>query len=157
MPWTKVTNPKARANYYGLVRMKDEKERHKAAVEAFLEFDPFAKCYTCFDPSPEIYDNPKGYQFLNIKGRIATPDGKPVKNVYILCKSKIESYYTFSDENGEFKIYSKPNDHIFTLNASFPGMTVIQLGKWGGPKLGPELNLKIEFLDKDQLPYQHEN
>jgi hypothetical protein len=157
VPWVGVKAPKARSNYLGLVRMKDEKERHKAAAAAFLEFDPFAKCYTCFDPDTEIYYNPKGYQFLNIKGRITMPDGQPVRNVYIRCKSKNESYYTFSDENGEFKIYTISHDHIYSLSATYPGMTVIQLGQWGGPKLDPELNLQIEFLDKSLLPYQQEN
>ena len=154
VPWKKVTDPKARSNYLGLVRMKDEKERYKVAARAFIEFDPFAKCYTCFDPSPEIYYNPNGYEFLNIVGRITTPQGNPVKNAYITCKSRQESYYTFSDENGEFKIYTLHDDHIFALNATFPGMTVNHLGIWGGAKLGPELDLQIDFLDKDRLPYQ---
>jgi len=152
VPWKKVTDPKARSNYLGLVKMKDEHENHKVAAESFINYDPFENCHTCFDPSPEIYYNPYGYQFLNIKGRITTPDGKPAKNVYIVCKSKNESYYTFSNDNGEFEIFSKPNDVIFTLRASYPGMTVIKLGEWGGAKLDPELNLQIDFLDKSLLP-----
>lgn len=154
VPWKDVMEAKARSNYLGIVRMKDDKERHKSAAEAFIEFDPSAKCSTCFDPVPDVYYNPKGYKFLNINGRITTPDGKPVKNAYIRCKSKKESYFTFSDENGEYKIYTIPDDYIYKISATFPGMTVFQSGEWGGPKLGPELNLKIEFLDKDRLPYQ---
>ncbi len=134
--------------------MKDEAERHKVAAEAFIKFDPFTKCYTCFDPSPAIYYNPHGYEFLNITGRITTPQGDPVKNAYISCKSKQQNYYTFSDENGEYKIYTRDDDHIFALNATFPGMTVIQLGEWSGPKLDPQIDFQIDFLDIDKLPYQ---
>jgi len=155
--WFSITNPKARSNYLGLVRMKDRNEAHKVAVESFIKFDPFVNCYTCFDPDPEIYYNPNAYEFLNLKGRIVTKEGKPVKNAFISCKSKNENYFTFSDENGEFNLHTQPNDHIFSLIASYPGMTVIQLGKWNGPKLDPELNLTIDFLDKDLLPLQPEN
>lgn len=157
VPWYKFDNLKANSNYYGLIRMKDEKESSKPAASAFSTFDPFSECHTCFDPDDDVYYNPKGYQFLNISGRVTTPDGSPVKNVYIYCKSRKTNYYTFSDENGEFKLFSKPNDHIFSLAASYPGMTVVQIGKWRGPKLGPDLNFKIEFLDKSLLPYQTEN
>lgn len=152
VPWLKATSKKAHQNYFGLIRMKDEKERAKAAAQVFEEFDPASNCNTCFDPDPEIYYNPYGYKYLNIKGRFTTPDGKPVKNVYIVSQSKSENYFTFTDENGEFKLFTNENDELFTLRASYPGMTVIQLVQWGGPKLGSNLDLKIEFLDKNRLP-----
>lgn len=154
--WFSITHPKARSNFLGLVRMKNINEVHKEAVESFLKFDPFVDCYTCFDPDPEIYYNPNAYEFLNLKGRIVTKEGKPVKNAFISCKSENENYSTFSDKNGEFNLYTTPNDHIYSLLASFPGMTVVQLGKWNGPKLDAELNLTIDFLDKDLLPLQPE-
>lgn len=147
VPWRDVTNPKAHSNYYGLVRMKDKADRHKVAANAFIDFDPFIKCYTCFDPDPEIYYNPNGYQFLNITGHITTPQGDPVKNAYIIGKSKQESYYTFSDENGAFQIYTKPKDHVFELIATFPGMNVFHLGEWDGQKLGPNINFKLDKID----------
>lgn len=154
VPWKKVTDSTAQSNYYGLVRMKDNQERHKAAAEAFLEFDPFSECTSCAEPDPEKYYNPYGYQFLNIKGRITTPDGKPVKNVYIIGKAKKEDYYTFSNEAGEFEIFSKTNDKIYKLIASYPGMSVIQLGNWNEANLDSELDLQIDFLDKSLLPEQ---
>lgn len=154
--WFSLDHPKANANFYGLIRNKDAAERSKIAAEAFLEFDPFQECLTCFDPNPEIYYNPHGYKFLSLKGRFLTKEGKPVKNVFIICRSKDKRYQTFSDENGEFNLYTTPNDQIYSLIASYPGMTVVQLGKWGGPKLETKLNLTIDYLDKDLLPFQSE-
>lgn len=157
VPWFKDSHPKAQNNYYGLVRKKDDNENHKVAAEAFQNFNPSDECLTCFDPSPEAYYNPYNYPFLNIEGFISKPDGKPVKNAYITYSSENKNYYTFSDEKGNFKIYTPPDEIISQLFASFPGMTVIELGKWKGPKLGPTLNLEIDFLDKNQLPLQPEN
>ncbi len=154
VPWAKITDPKARSNYLGIVRMKEENEPHKEAAEVFIDFDPLSDCTTCFDPSPEIYYNPNGHEFLNITGRITTPQGEPIKNAYITYKSKKEGYYTFSDENGMYKMYTLKDDYIYSLKATFPGMTITRIGEWDGPKLGPELNLQIDFLDKDRLPYQ---
>jgi hypothetical protein len=147
VPWRDVTHPRAHSNYYGLVRMKDNSERHKTAANVFMNFDQNAKCFTCFDPDPEIYYNPEGYQFLNITGNITNAQGDPIKNAYITCKSKQESYYTFSDENGNYKIYTKPADHIFELIASFPGMTVVKIGEWDGPKLKQNIDFKLDMID----------
>lgn len=152
VPWFNISHPKSQNNYYGLVRRKDKNENHKIAVEAFQAFDPFDKCLTCFDPDPDVLINPYNYPSLNIEGKVTTPDGKPVKNVYINCKSKNKNYYTFTDENGRFKVYTAPDIVIFQLSASYPGMTVIQLGSWGGSNLDSKLNLKIDYLDKNQLP-----
>jgi len=146
VPWYKNSSPKAHENYYGLVRKKDKNENHKIAVEAFQSFDPSDKCLTCFDPDPEVFFNPYNYSFLNIEGIITTSDGKPVKN-----------FYTFSDKKGRFKIYTDPDDIIYQLFASYPGMTVVELGYWRGPKLDSNLKLEINFLDKDRLPVQPDN
>lgn len=152
VPWVKITAPVPQQNYFGLIRMKDNNERAKSAAQVFLDFDHLAECTTCFDPDPKIYYNPKGYQYLNIKGRITTPDGTPVKNVYIISQSRKENYFTFTDENGEFRLYTQANVELLTLRASYPGMTVIQLVQWDGPKLESNLDLNIDFLDKNRLP-----
>lgn len=157
VPWFKNSNPKAHENYYGLVRKKDKNENHKIAAEAFQAFDPSNECLTCFDPEPEVFFNPYNYPFLNIEGVVTTSDGKPVKNVYISCNAKNKNFYTFSDEKGRFKIYTQPDVSIYQLFASYPGMTVVELGYWRGPKLDSNLKLEINFLDKNRLPVQLDN
>jgi len=148
VPWVNDTLPGAKAKYLGLVRIRDDNENYKETAEVFMNFDPNSNDYQCFDPDPELLYNLRNYSHLSIRGKITTRDGSPLKNVFIIGQSEKGSYYTFTNEKGDYRLFTKPDEKIFSLIASYPGMSVSKNGTWKGPRLNSRLDLQLESLNE---------
>jgi hypothetical protein len=124
----------------------------KPAAMTMKELDP-AKVNTPPE-RPSNYFNILGYENYKLNGRVIDEEGNPVEGA---CIRGWTEYYiigqnTFSDENGNFTLYS--NDVIKHLMISAPGMTKWQKNEKVSYHAKNEESVEEDSLPNKDLEYQ---
>ena len=131
-------------NHEGVTKTKSGKEIKGTLKPAALEFIKLSQLkpkntHTSKELRRDNYFNMLGYENYVVKGKI-TNDGKPVEGAAIRGWNQywIVGMNTFSDENGEFTLYS--NDSCMHFEISAPSLENVKFGS-------EKLNLKYQRVD----------
>ena len=125
-------------NYFGLVK-RGTYEEPKVVDTAFQSFNPSYVCDTCSLPNTSIYYYPYKLPQLVASGKVVDENNVGIKNALVRIDVAdpinygITGIYTYSDENGDYKIYKKPEDFSDGIYVTYPGKQFSKGGVWTGP------------------------
>jgi hypothetical protein len=105
-------------------------EREKLVGSSFRNFNTSNIDYSnCTKPS--TYYNGKNYTYLQCLGKIVDNDGNPIQGAVIYGRKTINGSYpnflTYTDENGDFRLYTQSGGTFDALWISYPGYSITKL------------------------------